>query len=581
MIPSADPVLANVVYPLLLVLALLLPFEATKPLFFVGPFGITTVELPLYAVVAVSLAGRDAWRKSAWTSVHWAATLWAAAHLASAAVAEGDRALAFRFALRMCAGAALVFPVAAASRGPGRPLRVLQALVAGAVLSAATAVAESVFPGVAAWLAAFKTTTAHVGDVIRAGGPFQYPNPAALYWGAALPALLVTFGWPERGRVNPVRWSTITGGVILVAAIVASGSRGAVVVTAIVLVSLAALAPVGLRPTALGALGLLGAAAFLGALLRPALIVRDSGPLAEAPWFAGQFEPLGPVPPMAAGQNAAVRVRARNVGSLAWEVSAPMPMAVSAQWLDPEGRIAHEEPATLLPISLPPGATTVVEIRVTAPEQPGRYALRFQLVGNNTSFEGPPAGRVDLPVVVTGMRVTPARVWPAPRSTQRQVTRPELWRAGWSMWRTRPFFGVGPDGFRQLYGPYLGPRALDDRVNANNLYVETLADLGLAGALALALVFATLARAFSIAWTRAQERELILASAAALFAFALHGLVDSVLAFTPLHGLFWVHAGLLARHGAAGQGTPAEPARSGESGALRDRRRLGPVGFGS
>ena len=116
------------------------------------------------------------------------------------------------------------------------------------------------------------------------------------------------------------------------------------------------------------------------------------------------------------------------------------------------------------------------------------------------------------------------------------------------MWRERPVLGVGPDGFRELYGGYLGTRELDSRVNANSLYVETLADLGLVGMAALLFVFATLARAVARGLRQLSEpgRKLVLGSAAALLAFALHGLVDSVLAFNGLHALFWIHAGLLA-----------------------------------
>jgi hypothetical protein len=548
MIPSGDLVLANVVFPLLLVLALALPFEATKPLFHLGPLGVTSVELPLYALIAASLVQREAWRMSTWTPVHWAAIAWAAAHLVSAAAAEGGRATALRFAMRMSVGAALVFPVAATTRRPGRAARVLQALVAGAEISALMAVAEVLLPGAAPLLASFKTTSAHVGDVIRAGGPFQYPNPAALYWGAALPVLLVIDGWPVGGDPHPIRWPTVVAGVLLVTAIVASGSRGAIFATLVVLGLLASIAPVRSRRVALGALALLGAASLLASLLRPSLILREPSALGEDPWFAGEFALLGPARPMVAGQSAALRVQVKNVGALPWEVSGPMPMAISARWLDAEGRIAHEEPATPLPTPVPRGSTAVVELEVTAPERAGRYAVRWQLVGGGTSFEAPTDGSSDTPTEVIGAGVAVARGWPAPRPTQRQVTRRELWRAGWRMWRERPVLGVGPDGFRQLYGGYLGPRTLDARVNANSLYVETLADLGLVGAIALSLVFIALAREASRGCRKLSGagRGLVLGSTAALLAFALHGVVDSVSAFTSLHGLFWIHAGLLA-----------------------------------
>jgi hypothetical protein len=538
-----------VLFPLLLVLALLLPFETKDPLFRLGPLGITSVELPLYALVAGSLLRRETWRPWSWTSVHWAAVAWAAAYLAAATVALGDRAQAIRFALRICAGAALVFPVVAATRQPGRVLAVLRALVAGAVLSAAMAVAEAFVPGAAALLALFKTTTAHVGDVIRAGGPFQYPNPAALYWSAALPVLIAIEGMRGRSEAPARAWPTIAGGVVLVTAIAASGSRGALLATVVVLGTLAVVAPLRLRRAAKGTIALMGAAALLVGLLRPTLLLRESRSWGEAPWFAARFEPLGLVPAMSAGQATTLKVEARNVGLLTWEATGRLPMAVSARWLDAEGRLAHEEAATLLPTAVARGATAVLGLEVTAPGRPGRYRLLFELVGGGTSFEAPAAGSGETLVEVAGGTVAPERDWTAPRPRQRQVTRPELWRAGWRMWRDRPLFGVGPDGFRQRYGSYLGPWSLDTRVNANSLYVETLADLGLLGTAALAFVFVSLARQGSRSWrqTSGSERGLILASAGALLAFALHGLVDSVLAFTPLHGLFWIHAGLLAR----------------------------------
>jgi hypothetical protein len=547
MIPSADLVPANTVFALLLVLALLLPFEATRPLFMLGPIGITSVELPLYALVALSLARRETWRPSTWTAVHWAAAFWATAHLVSAAAAEGDRGAALRFALRMGVGAALVFPVAMEARIPKRSPRVLQALLAGALLSAAMAVAEAFVPGAAALLAPFKTTTAHVADVIRAGGPFQYPNPAALYWGAAIPLLLVLGPWPGRGW-RPFPWPTIAGSLLLATAIVASGSRGGLLAAAVVLGTLAAVAPRDLRRAALTALALLGATAVLVAVLRPALLLRDSSSWGEVPWFAGHFQPLDPPATMPAGSETVVRVRVENVGALPWKARGPMPMAVSAQWLDADEQIVHEEPPSPFPGPVAAGATAVALVRVTAPERPGPYVLRWQLVGGATSFATLAGASGDMAIEVTGDATVAARAWPPPRPTQRQATRPELWRAGWRMWRERPVLGVGPDGFRELYGGYLGTRELDSRVNANSLYVETLADLGLVGMAALLFVFATLARAVARGLRQLSEpgRKLVLGSAAALLAFALHGLVDSVLAFNGLHALFWIHAGLLA-----------------------------------
>ncbi len=70
------------------------------------------------------------------------------------------------------------------------------------------------------------------------------------------------------------------------------------------------------------------------------------------------------------------------------------------------------------------------------------------------------------------------------------VPRTELWGAALSMVRQHPLLGVGPDNFRHIYGTYLGLPAWDDRVHANNLYLELLADMGVLGALAFAALVA-------------------------------------------------------------------------------------------
>src|SRR5260370_41528436 len=58
------------------------------------------------------------------------------------------------------------------------------------------------------------------------------------------------------------------------------------------------------------------------------------------------------------------------------------------------------------------------------------------------------------------------------------VGRLELWGAALRLIQTRPLLGVGPDNFRHLDGAPLGLGAWDERVQANNLYLEVLAGAG-------------------------------------------------------------------------------------------------------
>jgi hypothetical protein len=126
-------------------------------------------------------------------------------------------------------------------------------------------------------------------------------------------------------------------------------------------------------------------------------------------------------------------------------------------------------------------------------------------------------------------------------------SRSELWTAAVRLWRRSPVLGIGPDNFRHRYPEVIHPphggRFNDERMHANNLYFETLADLGLAGVVALALL------AYGI-W-RATRSCLILGvgvpgliASVAVATFFIHGFVDYFLEFTPTFGLWWLLVGL-------------------------------------
>ena len=60
------------------------------------------------------------------------------------------------------------------------------------------------------------------------------------------------------------------------------------------------------------------------------------------------------------------------------------------------------------------------------------------------------------------------------------------------MWLNYPLLGLGPDNFRHVYGSYLGQAEFDDRITANNWYVEMLATVGLIGLIAGFFIVATI-----------------------------------------------------------------------------------------
>ena len=66
-------------------------------------------------------------------------------------------------------------------------------------------------------------------------------------------------------------------------------------------------------------------------------------------------------------------------------------------------------------------------------------------------------------------------------NTYDEFSRQKLWYAGLLAFRDHPLLGIGPDNFRRAYGHYLGREQTDDRLHANNFYIEVLATLGIAG----------------------------------------------------------------------------------------------------
>jgi putative inorganic carbon (hco3(-)) transporter len=123
------------------------------------------------------------------------------------------------------------------------------------------------------------------------------------------------------------------------------------------------------------------------------------------------------------------------------------------------------------------------------------------------------------------------------------VGRLDLWGAALRMFAAQPLLGVGPDNFRHLYGADFGLEAWDERVQANNVYLEILADLGIIGLAAFMwVVVGPLIR--SVRGLPTSPSYLSLGVAISLGAFLVHGLLDSFLTFTPTAMLLWMLLGV-------------------------------------
>jgi hypothetical protein len=555
----------------LLLLALVLPFEV--PLFRLGMLQITTVELVLYAMLAVWLASTLAGRRLS-TLPNLVATLLAAPQaraaallavvmFVSAAAAPSHRAAAVKFALRSLSGI-LVFFAARALTRPGSVRRVLLAVVVGALLSATTAVVDRLAPDTSVIWNHFREGNFVTLGLIRSSGVFAYPTIGAMYWEAAAPLLMVIpllkadGATPKLGATGDLI-RVVLGSALLVLAILASATRSALVGMALACVALLVLAwrsPSGARRTAAAALAVtvtlgLGASVFGPLLGQRMLWWRDES------WYRAEYQVSATPRSVQPGELFSVSVTLRNTGVLLWGRTRPGLTHLSYHWERLDGGITtlsyFEGRRTELPSDVPSGGVVDVLGIVQGPATPGRYRLSWDLVREDVcwfSEQGnPTASQVVVVVENSGdtKPEAPLNDPPGPIFNPPQPRRIELWRAAVVLWRERPLLGIGPDNFRRRYEAVLGTAPTgqpytDTRLHANSLYFETLADLGLAGIVAVALIGVALLRSLRRHWATGCVAGLGCAVAAGTF--FVHGAFDYFFEFTPLLTLFWLLLGL-------------------------------------
>jgi hypothetical protein len=563
---------------LLVALGAVLPFELTRPLGRLGPLEISSVELFLYAAVGVWAAGVAAavlrgerpWRSLPAAYVGVAA--WALALMLSAALAPAERGAALKFTLRSLGGVMVYLAAADLLRAPGAVLHAGLGIAGGAVVASALATAEVYLPGVAAVLAPFHDRTFDVLGLVRASGPFQFPNIAAMYLAAAAPVTIAATASLAGAGARPwARVSTVVLAIVVLLAIALTGSRAGLATVTVVIGGLVVVA------RGFGRLRRSALAALLGLGVIVAAVQVSGSPLAlrlrfwqDGSWYRSSITVVGGagVPAgMQVGVPVSLTLELRNEGAIPWPAGGPRPVQLAYHWLDPATpeRAVASGPLTALPHDVPPGRTAAVRVELRTPPRPGSYTLRWDLVHHDVAWfseRGDPV-RSD-PVQVTppppgstGARpggalaplepVAAAASLPGPLPAE--LSRRTLWRTAIAIFLDHPLLGTGPDNFRNVYGRYIGKPAADRRFHANSLYLETLADMGLAGALALVALIVALAvaarRAIARSAADTAARTLSLAVNASLAAFLLHGTLDHFFEFTPTYALFWLLAGML------------------------------------
>jgi len=493
------------------------------------------------------------------------------------------RSLGIQFLYRLLVGVMVYASAYEALRDKRRLLVALGLFIAAGTVSATLGLLEFA-PGIdiQPFLKPFKPQPTTVGGMVRLSGTFEYANGAAMYFEMALPVLVglaallrstLFRASAAESQVKGVAWGWRAGvmalsflsGLIYTLALILTYSRAALVGLLLALAVFGAGAlfrrrdetgrPARVVYTTLGvsAVVLVAIALFVFAtqpMFRLRLTTEN-----DLGWY-GATVTGAPVANLSAGQVVTVPVTITNYGLMTWPASGVLPVHISYHWLSAteEVYLVFDGLRTALPHDVSPGETLSVNALVQAPAKPGPYRFQWDMVHENVSwFAGKHGMKTDTTAYTIGQpkgvqdAQLPAAVMPPPvtllsNTDFASVGRGQLWKVAIDMFLAHPIAGVGPDGFRNLYGEYAGVTDWNKNIYTNNTYLEMFTDLGLLGGLAF-LWLAVLAL-----WRAAQNvlRRpagplwlLGLGATAALVAFFAHAVVDYFLFATPIYVCFW------------------------------------------
>jgi hypothetical protein len=545
---------------LLLALLVSLPFEPIRPLASVGFLNVNHIKLLEGAIVAVWIFGVS--RPGAPGRLPretWAAGLFLGVAALSALLADTFRDEALKFVGRLATGLFALFVVRQlVQHQPGRVTGVLWAITIGAGASALLGLGEVAgLPVLDPALRLFKLAPTRVGADLRLSASFQYATIAAAFFELAVPLALALAATQHQ---RPRRFLASSVAAVCTVAVVLTLTRAAIgaLAAAFALLVVLAFARPRWRPLALPTIFACASGALVLAVLGARN--RDFGSRLETEndwgWYAASYDVPATLTLPANDRIDAV-VNARNTGQIVWTSGGPQGFALAYRWLSADAASQLNLPATVLdlPHDVAPGETVQLDVDVGTRLPPGDYRLAWGMLQQHVLWfhdRGYPDAETLVHVIGTPA-AAPSAVDAQPRSDLAAalppVPRAELWGAALSIFRQHPLLGIGPDNFRHVYGAYLGMPTWDDRVHANNLYLELLADVGILGVIAFGIV-AALPILSLVRTSRSQSttlRSLWLAGiGATLLAYFLHSGLDSFLDFAPVYLLFCVVLGLAA-----------------------------------
>ena len=541
-----------------MLVAAVAPFERALPGSIFG-FTLTTVELTIAVALAV---GAIAWVREpaalVWRtpiSLPLAAIVTIA--IVSAAAATEFQGNAVRVAARLGTAVLLFVLVANVARSDRAARQIAATLLASASIVGAVAILElAQVPWVLNALKAFRPGFHVVGGQLRATSTMFYPTITSMFLEVAFALGLV---WISSGRL------AFAGLVITGAGVIATFTRSGLITITLSLALYGVVIYFRRRQWGGEHSRLAGLAAVLMALVlmsrSPQMLLARMSVEGSQDWYGAVYD----VPrrlTMRPGSFNDIEVTLSNEGRLTWQSTAEPPFALSYHFLqaDSEDVVIFDGLRTPFAQPVGPGDEVLVKARVRAPGYPGTYLLIWDVVQEHRtwlSLEGVYPGRSMVSVEGTAVGAPLPSRGRMPSGVMR-MPRSVLWEVAFGIAREQPLLGIGPDNFRHTYGRRLGLAAWDERVHANNSYIEVLVGMGVIGLAAMVwLMFAGLQSATrSLVAVSDARLPMAAASFAACAAIAVHALVDSFVTFTPTYVVFAIAAGMLFSAPSSAEGEP-------------------------
>jgi hypothetical protein len=549
----------------LLVLAVSLSLEALNPV--LGAAGLVLTNVEAMALIALGL-----WSGSLLVARRWPTVprgvgapvaVWLGTLLISALLAGSHRSGALKFLGRMTAGVLVAWAAFDLGRTGDRRRHLVRAVAAGGLIVAMLGLAEALrVPQIDRFLALFREERTIAGESLRVSATLDYATIASMVLELCIPLILA---WMLTGERRRSRALLGVGLALALAVQTLTLTRGGMIALLTALGFLAAwslrAAPARRRvwmasgATMLGTLVLWAIVTLLNPVARYRLVSET-----DQSWYRIRYEAPATVT-VGVGESVSVPVRVTNAGVRTWDAAGEHAFGLSYHLTRGDGElVAFEGPRAPLPHDLAPAEEALLYAIVAAPAVPGEFVVEWDMVHEGItwfSWEGQPSPRTRLMVSAAGDAAAESsdrgsadegrRLDRGSAGAERQG-RLWLWRVAGRMFVERPLFGVGPDGFRWLYGAHAGVEDADTRVHANNTYVEWLVDTGLIGFAAFLWMSWCLGRTTwpSTVDGKGDSEGAIWQAAlfASLIGWYTHGVVDFFYEFTSTYLAFALVSGL-------------------------------------